>query len=98
MCHKSESYDPLSQLSCVYSKTKSNLSNPSILGMDRKLFSPHSLDWPVLSILISKYTTHCQKSIRLISKRVEDDFIVLTGQYVSPVNTIFTNERIWPKE
>ena len=52
----------------------------------------------IKSLDITKYTAECQKSIRLDQKKVCADFVTIDGSYVSPVNKVFQNERIWPVE
>jgi len=52
----------------------------------------------IKSLDITKYTRACQRSIELTNKQIDGEFVILTGRYVSPINTIFTNERIWPRE
>ena len=50
------------------------------------------------SLDITKYTTDCQKTIKLDQKIICNDFVTIDGSYVSPVNNVFQSERVWPVE
>ena len=39
----------------------------------------------------------CRNSIKLVSKRVDGDFLVVDGEYISPVNDM-VSASLWPQE